>query len=406
MRSTDLPADGAGTGGALGPLAALREAIVSAQGIDELAAAAAAIPQLAAQVMGGAAAEVPGVPQGSVAAEAAAVAGVAAVAAVAEAAGAMATSHAVDRVGAGAMTRAISALNDDVTARVVHAVAADMGMDMNQACWLAFGSQARSEQTLLTDQDNGLVFAAAGESEAEARRPAWLAFGQRVNEALARCGYPLCDGRVMAGQPLCCLSPDEWSRRFAHWMAHGDGNDLFAARIYFDLRPLAGDLTLAQPLVGLLRSPAAAVPRFVKQMADIVLCNHVPLNWLGQVVTTDQGGQPMFDLKMSGTALFVDAGRLWALAHRLAEVGTVPRLRAAASAMRVPDKETAQWVSGFETLQELRLRVQRGRLGATGAHERAWVPWNQLDADARRALKHALRAARVVQQRIELDYCR
>jgi len=382
MRPTEAQVADAGTGASLGPLSVLREAILSARGIDELAEAAAAIPRLAARAMDGwvvQAAEAPDAP---------------------------AAPEAVDGLGASVVTRGISSLNDEVTVRVVHAVAADMGMDMNQACWLVFGSQARSEQTLLTDQDNGLVFAAADEREAEVRRPAWLAFGQRVNEALARCGYPLCDGGVMAGQPLCCLSPDEWCRRFAHWMAHGDGNDLFAARIYFDLRPLAGNTTLARPLIDQLRSPAAAVPRFVKQMADIVLCNHVPLSWLGQVVTSDQGGQAMFDLKMSGTALFVDAGRLWALAHRLAEVGTVPRLRAAAGAMGVPDKETAQWVSGFEALQKLRLRVQRGRLDTAGPHQRAWVPWTELDADARRALKSALRAARVVQQRIELDYCR
>ncbi|MBL8345088.1 MAG: hypothetical protein JNN03_06580 [Rubrivivax sp.] len=385
MRPTDAQAADADARPSLARLAALREAIVSARGIDELAAAAAAIPRLAAEVIDSERAEPSEAPESPEAPVAPVEA---------------------DRVGAGAITRRISALNDEVTARVVHAVAADMAMDLNQACWLAFGSQARSEQTLLTDQDNGLVFAAAGESEAEARRPAWLAFGQRVNDALARCGYPLCDGGVMAGRPLCCLSPDEWGRRFAHWMAHGNGNDLFAARIYFDLRPLAGNLVLAQPLVDLLRSPAAAVPRFIKQMADIVLCNHVPLNWLGQVVTSDQAGQTVFDLKMSGTALFVDAGRLWALAHRLAAVGTVPRLRAAAGAMRVPDKEAAQWVAGFEALQKLRLRAQRGRVGAAGVQQRAWVPWHELDASDRRELKQALRAARVVQQRIELDYCR
>lgn len=305
-----------------------------------------------------------------------------------------------------ALTAGISRLNDEVTRRVVQAVAAESGADLGQACWLAFGSQARREQTLLTDQDNGLVFAAQGEAEAQARRPAWQAFGQRVNEALARCGYPLCDGRVMAGQPLCCLSPEEWCRRFGHWLAHGDGNDLFAARIYFDLRPLVGNEALAQPLVDLLRSPAAAVPRFVKQMADIVLCNHVPLNWLGQVVTTEREGEAMFDLKMNGTALFVDAGRLWALAHRLPEVGTVPRLRAAARAMGVPETEAASWAAGFQTLQRLRLDAQRARLAEAAALQRAWVRWNDLDAAARRTLKQALRAARLVQQRIELDYCR
>jgi CBS domain-containing protein len=304
-----------------------------------------------------------------------------------------------------ALTAAISALNDQATVRAVQMVAAQMGVDLDRCCWLAFGSQARSEQTLVTDQDNGLIFAPRGADSAQAERPAWLAFGQRVNEALAACGYPLCDGRVMAGQPLCCLSPGEWVRRFEHWMTHGSGNDLVAARIYFDVRPLAGNPALAQPLLDLLCSEAVAVPRFIKQLADLVLCKPAPLSWLGKVVTTSHLGQAAFDLKMHGSALFVDAARLWALALRLRELGTERRLRAAAAALRVPVPEAEAWVNGFLTLQRLRIDAQRARPPQDGA-ERAWVAWADLAEAQRGELKRALRAARLVQQRIELDYCR
>ena len=74
--------------------------------------------------------------------------------------------------------------------------------------------------------------------------------------------------------------------------------------------------------------------------------------------------------------------------------------------MRVPHAEAALWVAGFQTLQGLRLQVQCTRVGAADVQQRAWVPWAALGADARLALKQALRAARLVQQRIELDYCR
>ncbi|MBL8326770.1 MAG: hypothetical protein JNJ89_17595 [Rubrivivax sp.] len=305
-----------------------------------------------------------------------------------------------------AATAAISALNDAVTVRAVHAVAAEQGVNLADACWLVFGSQARAEQTLMTDQDNGLVFAAADRDDAERQRPRWMAFGQRVNEVLARCGYPLCDGLVMAGQPLCCLSVEEWLLRLSHWVAHGDGNDLFAARIYFDLRALAGRTELAAPLQALLRSEAAAVPRFIKQMADAVLCKAVPLGWLGHVVTAEHEGQPVFDLKMSGTALFVDAARLWALAHRLPEVGTVARLVAAAPRLGVPRAELHEWVNGFETLQRLRLHMQGMHLGDVEPSQRTRVRWEDFGPAERGELKQALRAARLVRQRVELDYRR
>jgi CBS domain-containing protein len=61
-------------------------------------------------------------------------------------------------------------------------------MDLGQACWLAFGSEGRGEQTVATDQDNGLVFASTDPAR---DRSAWLAMAQEVNEALDACGYPL-----------------------------------------------------------------------------------------------------------------------------------------------------------------------------------------------------------------------
>ncbi len=298
-----------------------------------------------------------------------------------------------------ASTRLISELNDAVTRQVVEQTAAAMAMDLRHACWLTFGSQGRGEQTIATDQDNGLVFAAGA-------RERWLAFGAQVNGVLAACGYPLCDGRIMAGQPLCCLTADEWGRRFDHWMAHGSGNDLLAARIYFDLRPLVGALELAAPLRQRLVSSAAANPRFIKQMADVVLCNHVALNWFGRVVTETRDGRAMYDLKQSGTALYVDAGRLWALAYAIADTATDRRLQAAAAAMRVPAEEASAWLSGFAALQRLRLQVQRGRDDEADPESRNWVAWDDLDPAQREALKAALRTARLVQQRIALDYRR
>ena len=103
-------------------------------------------------------------------------------------------------------------MNDVLTARLVTLVAGARGIDLARGCWLAFGSEGRSEQTLATDQDNGLVFAS---ERPDADRASWLAFGREVNDALDACGYPLCKGNIMAGNPACCLTQDEWRMRFA-----------------------------------------------------------------------------------------------------------------------------------------------------------------------------------------------
>jgi CBS domain-containing protein len=298
-------------------------------------------------------------------------------------------------VGARQLTELIAHLNDVLTERLLQVVAAQCELDLRGACWLSFGSEGRSEQTIATDQDNGLVFA----SDDPARdRPAWLAFGKRVNEALDACGYPLCKGNVMASNPECCLTADEWAARFRHWMDHGAPQDLLAASIYFDFRPLAGRMDLAQPMRDVVLRHASKTPRFIKQMADNALTNRVPLSWHGGI----DGSR--VDLKMQGTVIFVDGARLYALAHGIGHTNTRRRFMALAAGGHLAADEVEDWIVGFEFLQKLRLRVQIERGDAAGNP-------NLLDVEAlndidRRMLRETLRVAKRLQQRMELDYKR
>ncbi|MDO9095107.1 MAG: DUF294 nucleotidyltransferase-like domain-containing protein [Rubrivivax sp.] len=304
------------------------------------------------------------------------------------------------------LTELISHLNDLLTARLLHLVALRRGADLSKACWVAFGSEGRSEQTVATDQDNGLVF---DSQQPDVDRAAWMALGAEVNDALDACGYPLCKGGVMARNADCCLTTQEWGGRFAQWVEHGAPEDLLKASIYFDLRPLHGNVALVQPLQELLANMPARVPRFVKQMADNALQHGPPLNWRGALDTRDEGGRAWLDLKLQGTALFVDAARLYALAHGLPALSTRARLEAAAPLMRVAPQEGQAWIAGFEFLQMLRLQVQlRGTDTANDVVEANpnLIDVNTLNDIDRRMLKETMRMARALQQRIELDYRR
>jgi len=309
-------------------------------------------------------------------------------------------------LSARSLTQLLSHLNDLLTERLVQLVAAEHGLDLRHACWLAFGSEGRSEQTIATDQDNGLIFV----SDDPARdRPAWLAMAQDVNRALDDCGYPLCKGGIMAGNPACCLTPEEWRARFDHWMDQGAPQDLLNASIFFDFRPLAGDAALAAPLQLAVVSRASRLPRFLKQMADNALRNRPPLNWHGGLDATAAGGAKVIDLKLNGTAIFVDCARLFALAQGQPETGTRERFEAFARVAGVPAQEADGWVGAFEYLQMFRLRIQMQGEGAAAAAAREnpnrvdVASLNQIDL---RILKECFRVARRLQQRLELDYQR
>ncbi|MBT9457618.1 MAG: CBS domain-containing protein [Burkholderiaceae bacterium] len=305
-------------------------------------------------------------------------------------------------VAARQLSELISHLNDLVAQRVLQLLAPRHGVDMGRACWLAFGSEGRSEQTIATDQDNGLIF----DSDVPDRdRPQWLTFGREVNEVLDACGYPLCKGGIMAGNPACCLSVAEWCTRFNDWLEHGAPEDLLSASIFFDLRPLAGNTALAAPLQQLVLTHAPRLPRFMKQMADNALRQRAPLSWLGGIETATDEGHEWLDLKLQGTALFVDVARLYALAHGVPQAGTRARLEAMGRALQVPAHEHEAWVAAFEFLQWLRLRLQMDAAGSDADQPNRLDLATLNDID-RRMLKESLRVARRLQQRLELDYQR
>lgn len=306
------------------------------------------------------------------------------------------------------LTELISHLNDILVEQLVGLVAARHGVDLKRACWLAFGSEGRAEQTIATDQDNGLVF---DSDDAERDRPAWLAFAREVNEGLDHCGYPLCKGNVMASNRWCCLTPAEWARRFERWMEHGAPADLLNASIYFDLRGVAGRLELATPLRELIVRRAAALPRFMKQMALNALGRRPPLNWRGALEPREEAGRKVIDLKLQGTAIFVDAARLYALARGVAATSTRARLAGVARDIGIEPQEGEAWISAFEYLQSLRLRVQLAAGSSSGDPAPTLEGANLIDVASlndidRRMLRESMHVARSLQQRMEMDYQR
>ena len=303
-------------------------------------------------------------------------------------------------VGATTLTALVSHLNDLLCARLVELQAAFLGLDLRRACWVAFGSEGRGEQTVATDQDNGLVLA-DGVDEAEQQR--WLACGRLVNEALDACGFALCKGGIMAGQARCCLRQGQWQARFEHWMARGDPQDLLEASIFFDMRPVAGDAALVAPLRQAVTQQAPRHPRFLRLLAENSLRLKPALAWHGGLETEADAAGRHVDLKLHGTAVFVDAARLLALAAGVQALGTGERLVQAGASLGVPEHEREGWARAFEVLQMLRLRVQV-QAGDGPATNRVDV--DKLDDIDRQLLREAMKVARRLQQRLALDWLR
>lgn len=300
-------------------------------------------------------------------------------------------------VATGPMSAFIASLNDLLTQRIVELEFRDSPA---RYCWILMGSEGRSEQTLVTDQDNGLIFSPAAGDSTEHTRRHLLTIAQRVNQGLARAGYQLCPGNIMAGNPQWCLTAEEWQAKFERWIDSGSPEALLHGSIFFDLRPLHGDLDLAHHLRQWLLQRASGNPRFLHQMAANALRNRPPLGLLRDFRLDDEG---LIDLKLNGTMPFVDAARIYSLAHAIDECNTTQRLNALESTLNISHDEVGAWVAAYQHIQGRRLLSQGEALAQ---NQRAG---NRIDPLAlnpfdRAVLRQAFQQAVRLQRRMALDY--
>lgn len=300
------------------------------------------------------------------------------------------------------LTQLIASLNDLLTQRIIDLEFRDPPSDGLRFCWIALGSEGRFEQTLYTDQDNGIIFDTdRGVDEA---RNVLLPRAQRINQALDRCGFPLCKGNIMAGNPAWCLSLEEWQRRFANWIDSGGPEALLHGAIFFDFRALHGDASLADALRQWLMRHARGTPRFLHQMAANALQRRPPLGWLRDFITSGDGDcRETIDLKLNGATLFTDAARIYSLASGIAHTNTCERLRQFGAFHGLSRLETEAWVDAFLFIQLLRLRRQHAD-SVAGRPLNNRINPDDLNALQRHTLKEALQQAKLLQKRLALDY--
>ncbi len=297
----------------------------------------------------------------------------------------------------------ITELNDNTTRRVIELVLQDHPTDI-KFTWLAFGSEGRFEQTLKTDQDNGIIFEADNKEHANRIREQLLPLAKKINNALDKVGFPLCPGNIMASNPECCLSIDEWKSRFTNWVDQGTPEHLLKASIFFDYRVLYGDDTHANDLRSWLTDKVAFNSRFRHQMAAVSLQNRPPLGLFGDIKVSNKKDHPnSINLKLHGVTPFIDGARIYAFATKVDKTNTIERFRAAAKTKSLKKDDAETWIEAYQFLQLLRMKNHHEQK-EKGERLSNYFDPDKINDLERRILKEALRQARKLQSRIALDY--
>ena len=176
------------------------------------------------------------------------------------------------------------------------------------------------------------------------------------------------------------------------------------ASIFFDFRAIYGKTSLVDDMHRHLFSMSKSNTAFQRMLASNALSAAPPLGMFRDFVTeSEHGGEPFIDLKKYGARLFVDAARVFALAHGIDTTNTVQRLRRIGVVMSNNADDNESLIEAFNFIQLLRLRHQYQEIGQGRPGDNRFPParLNQLD---RRILKEAFRQARRLQQRLNLNY--
>lgn len=287
-------------------------------------------------------------------------------------------------LGAAQIGHIISSLNDTLIRRLAKLAEASLGPPPMPYAWLVFGSEGRSEQLLLTDQDNALVYV----EESPAAQAYFTQLAQQVVAGLQQAGFPPCPGGYMATN--WCKPLAAWETLFTQWIVKPEPQALMTASIFFDFRAVHGALSL-EPLEQLLSS-AAEESLFIAYLVRSAQEFVPPLGFFGRI--RSEAGS--VDLKKGGIAPIVGLARACALAAGSRERSTLERLISASAAGKLSHEGAEILAETFQFLMALRLREQLAALRA-GEPPTNQVRLQTLSAVERRHLKDAFVSIRQMQ---------
>ncbi|GAA5213523.1 DUF294 nucleotidyltransferase-like domain-containing protein [Corallincola platygyrae] len=274
------------------------------------------------------------------------------------------------QLSADRISKILTTVYDAVTQRLLALGEARFGPPPRPYCWLVFGSHAREELHLASDQDNGLLFANTDSTGAESIQVDedryFAQLSEWVCEGLYECGLAKCPGDIMASNPEHRMTLAQWQEKFSGWLSTPTPNALLKVSTFFDLRPLAGEMGLADLLMAHIADSASSNQLFLGLLAQNAAAYPPPLGVFGQLKTEkDPERGACLDLKRCGLFQLTELARLYGFATASSEfcaTSTVERVRQAQGSPHLTQEDAEELLLGFQRLHSLRLTLQITRL--------------------------------------------
>lgn len=297
----------------------------------------------------------------------------------------------------------ITTVTDALTQSLIRMAERQLGTPPCRFSWLAFGSQARMDQSINADQDNALLL--AEEPEGNIGRY-FQQLAEWVCHGLADCGVTLCPGNIMAINPELRLSLDGWMHKFARFIHSPDPQSILGSSIFFDLRCIYGDAPMVARLQQHLLQQARGNQLFLFHLARSTLERTPPLSMLRNfVLEKDSHGDIGVDLKKGGLSLITDMVRIHALANGVDEINTRRRLQKLMELGAIDRQDGQNLRDAFDVIAQLRWEKHQQNL-MQKQHSNNLLNPNHLHVLQRNQLKDSLNVIGQAQAHLKQRFCR
>ncbi|MCB5161103.1 DUF294 nucleotidyltransferase-like domain-containing protein [Marinomonas algarum] len=252
--------------------------------------------------------------------------------------------------------KVLATVSDQITRKLIALALEQYGCAPMAFQFLVFGSQARKDQSLGSDQDNGLML----EREPNEVESAYFAtLCDYICQGLAACGIRLCPGNIMASNPQWRLTKTRWQQTFNQWVKSSTPNALLHASIFFDIRCVYGDPSPVNDVITSLQDDIAKNSLFLATLTRNALSSKPPLGFFRHFLLESSGEHKhQLDLKHQGLALVNDLARLYGLSCQHYQVGTLARLEQAVREKHLSEDIARNLMDAWSALNSLRFDAQ------------------------------------------------
>lgn len=256
------------------------------------------------------------------------------------------------------LTSLISNVSDEITKRVIQLCTEEGEVAPVKYSFIILGSVGRKEQTMATDQDNAFIFEDVPEEKFPEVQEYFLNLGRSINEWLDFIGYSYCKGDVMARNPKWCQPLSVWKKYFNQWISSSTPQSLIDTSIFYDMRFLEGDKSIADNLSQHILQINNNKPVFLYHLAQTILSLKPPISFFGNfIVESGDEHKSSLDIKQVMTIL-TGFLRVYALKHNLNVVNSLERLHALVETGIFSDEDQNSVTDTYNYLMNLRIKHQ------------------------------------------------